>query len=66
MKRLEKYFDLVVLVLCFIVLVGFFSGLFAQGPPALPGNPYQVPWGNFILIAAGCLGYGIFRIIRKK
>ena len=67
MKTVYKILTIIFAVTVITVIGGFISGAFGQAsPPSLPSPPKAVPWENFIITLAGCLSYGVFRIIRKK
>ena len=54
------------LALCAVLLDGSGHVLLAQAPP-LPSQPARpVPWGSFPVIAAGCVGYAVWRITASR
>lgn len=66
MKIFIKPLYILALIFCFMLFMGPFSRIFAQGPPPLPPSPHQVPWENFIITAGVCVGYGVLKIFRKN
>ena len=67
MEVLRKILNTVFAVIIAVMFTAIVGGIYAQAsPPALPAPPRAVPWENIILVALGYLGYGVFRIIRKR
>jgi len=68
MKVLHKIVLVFVIIICVLVVGGALFEIYAQGgsPPGPPAAPRQIPWGNLIPIALGCLYYGILKITKGK
>ena len=67
MEVLRKILNTVFAVIIAVMFTAIVSGIYAQAsPPSLPAPPHQVPWENFVITLAGCLFYGVFRLIKKR
>jgi len=66
MKTLKRFSGLFIIVFSLVILGCLWTELLAM-PPSNPNPPRTpIPWGNFAIIAGGCLSYGLYKLFSLK